>query len=152
MYAKYIFFLFFFPNTGLLLHFISQESAETIDPTIENYGNILQMHLNSKSALQRMIAALVINEWAHKTSNLNVIPNVLKIRLQQILLESIYYDEIAMPYTKILQDTKDYISVLKEYVPLESDVCNKVSNFEFPSIFNLIVSLFTRFSLSGITN
>ncbi|XP_065212027.1 TATA-binding protein-associated factor 172 isoform X2 [Planococcus citri] len=112
---------------GHLLTTISQSSADTAaDPMVECYSNILLMHLNSKSAYQRMIASLVISEWARLSPCPKIIPNALKDRLQQILLESIYFDEIAMPYTKILQDTKDYINILKEYVPIDASSYNKV--------------------------
>lgn len=33
----------------------------------------------------------------------------------QCLNESVYYDEIGVSYTRLLQDTKDFIASLKHY-------------------------------------
>lgn len=74
------------------------------------------------------MAALVLNEWAHQASNkIEEFPRSLKDRLQQCLLESIYFDEIASSYTKVLQEAKDYIVLLKKNcVPVDESLCNRV--------------------------
>jgi TATA-binding protein-associated factor len=65
----------------------------------------LLVHLQSKSALQRLVAALVIAEWAkHDAANANHVD--LVTRMHQCLSESVYFDEIALSFTKLLQETK----------------------------------------------
>lgn len=95
---------------------------------VESYCTNLINHLNSKSALQRMMAALVLNEWAqHATNGIDDFPQSLKDRLLQCLSESFYFDEIASSYTKVLQDAKDFIVLLKKNcVPVDESLCNRV--------------------------
>lgn len=108
---------------------IPNVSDNVSELSIVCYCNILQTHLNSKSALQRMISALVLNEWAELISQVDLFPVSLKDRLQNCLMESIYFDEIALSYTKILQDTKDYIALLRSNsVLVDENLCNKVNS------------------------
>lgn len=73
------------------------------------------MHLQSKSALQRLVAALVIAEWAkHDAANANHVD--LVTRMHQCLSESVYFDEIALSFTKLMQETK---VVCKNLFPLK---------------------------------
>ena len=97
--------------------------------SIDHYFSFLSNHLNSKSALQRTIAALVITEWAFlKEANVKLIPTNVTDCLLRCLLESIYFDEIALSYTKILQDTKDYLILLKNSnASIDETLTNKVS-------------------------
>lgn len=74
-----------------------------------------------------MIAGLVLMEWGKRshtqlnTDGLNVTndemhcPTNLSDCLNTCLNESIYYDEIAHAYTKLLQDAWDFVALLKHY-------------------------------------
>ncbi|KAK3929318.1 TATA-binding protein-associated factor 172 [Frankliniella fusca] len=98
-----------------------------IESPIECYSRVMLVHLNSKSALQRMIAGLVLMEWGkHLHSELNTggldvmkeevqCPQNLADCLNSCLNESIYYDEIAHAYTKLLHDAWDFVALLKHY-------------------------------------
>lgn len=63
------------------------------------------MYLQSKSALQRLVAALVIAEWARNDAANANHPDLV-IRMHQCLSESVYFDEIALSFTKLMQETK----------------------------------------------
>jgi len=63
------------------------------------------VYLQSKSALQRLVASLVIAEWA-RNDVVNANHPDLVTRLQQCLSESVYFDEIALSFTKLMQETK----------------------------------------------
>lgn len=99
-----------------------------IESPIECYTRVMLVHLNSKSALQRLVAALVLMEWGKRhnqvklnTEGLDVSPETmacppsLSLCLNSCLNESIYYDEIAHAYTKLLQDAWDFVALLKHY-------------------------------------
>lgn len=118
----------FLRSAGTLLDRVADETSH-----IEYHFNILCNHLTSKSALQRTVSALVITEWALlRASNVDSIPVHVKDCLQRCLLESIYFDEIALSYTKVLQDTKDYITLLKtSNVPIDETLANKVRHAVF---------------------
>lgn len=75
-----------------------------------------------------MVAALVLMEWGkgHNRVKLNPegvdmnsevmdCPANLSSCLNLCLNESIYYDEIAHAYTKLLQDAWDFVALLKHY-------------------------------------
>ncbi len=84
-----------------------------------------------------MVSALVVNEWAQLVKDVEkIFPVQLKDRLQQCLLESIYFDEIALSYTKILQDTRDYILTLKNCgITVDENLCSRVSIFFCKNIY-----------------
>lgn len=99
-----------------------------MESPIECYTRVMLVHLNSKSALQRMVAGLVLMEWGRRhhqavlnTEGLDVAteemecPENLSACLHSCLNESIYYDEIAHAYTKLLQDAWDFVALLKHY-------------------------------------
>lgn len=104
---------------GLLSCYIVQEApgvdyGNGIEKPVNSYEKILLSHLNSKSAMQRMVASMVISDWARQ-SQMSVCPPLLKERLQVCLTEGIYFDEIALSFTKLAQETKDFIATLKHY-------------------------------------
>jgi TATA-binding protein-associated factor len=66
---------------------------------------VLLVHLQSKSALQRLVVGLVVAEWARLEPESARHPE-LTARLHQCLAESVYFDEIALSFTKLLQETK----------------------------------------------
>lgn len=115
------------------LNAVSQE----IRPA-ESLGQLLLFHLNSKSALQRVTVALVLCEWAAlqkvRRSHLGLfcvftlcqrlclsvfqdcqlVSSMVRPRLLAILSEQLYYDEIAIPFTRMQNECKQLISLLAD--------------------------------------
>ncbi|KDR13008.1 TATA-binding protein-associated factor 172 [Zootermopsis nevadensis] len=121
---------------GLLSCYIVQPApgieytAETESP-VDIYVKLLLTYLNSKSAVQRMVAGLVIVEWARLDTSTQVCPETLRIRLHQSLSECVYFDEIALSFTRLLQETRDFVAMLKHYkLPLDPEICGKVLTLE----------------------
>jgi TATA-binding protein-associated factor len=93
-----------------------------IEKPIECYEKVLLVHLNSKSALQRMMAGLVIAEWAERDQDTVSCPEGLKQRIHACLNERVYFDEIALSFTRLTQETRDFMATLKHYkVPVNSE-------------------------------
>ncbi|KAJ8949069.1 hypothetical protein NQ318_016971 [Aromia moschata] len=90
-----------------------------IERPIHCYEKVLLAHLNSKSALQRMMTGLVIAEWARLDSETKDCPETLKQRLHACINECVYFDEIAHSFTRLAQETRDFAATLKHYkVPI----------------------------------
>ncbi|KAF7266582.1 hypothetical protein GWI33_020089 [Rhynchophorus ferrugineus] len=111
---------------GLLSCYIVQPapgvdySQGTLERPIECYEKVLLVHLNSKSALQKLVTGLVISEWAKLNKEIQDCPLQLKQRLHQCQNEIIYFDEIAHSFTRLAQETRDFLATLRHYkVPLE---------------------------------
>ncbi|KAF4522501.1 hypothetical protein B566_EDAN002586 [Ephemera danica] len=86
---------------------------------IECYVKVLLVYLQSKSALQRLVVGLVVAEWARLEPESARHPE-LTTKLHQCLAETVYFDEIALSFTKLLQETKDFVAMLRHYrVPLQ---------------------------------
>jgi len=101
-------------------------TPETENP-IDIYVKLLLSYINSKSALQRMVAGLVIVEWAHIDSSTQEYPEALRTRLHQCLCECVYFDEIALSFTRLLQEARDFVAMLKHYkLPLDAETYGKV--------------------------
>ncbi|XP_054284779.1 TATA-binding protein-associated factor 172-like [Macrosteles quadrilineatus] len=97
-----------------------------IETPIECYVKVLLVYLNSKSAVQRLVTGLVIAEWG-RLAPPEPPPSVLSSRLHACLAEAVYYDEIALGFTRLLQDTRDFIATLKHYkLPFHSEQYGKV--------------------------
>lgn len=93
--------------------------SKEIEVPLDCYVKILIVHLQSKSALQRMMTGLVISEWAALDRE-TLCPQVLKQILHKCLSECVYFDEIAASFTKLAQETKDFIAMMKHYkVPMD---------------------------------
>lgn len=93
-----------------------------IEKPIECYEKVLFLHLNSKSALQRMMVGLVIAEWAERDRETPTCPEGLKKRLHACLNERVYFDEIALSFTRLTQETRDFMATLKHYkVPVNTE-------------------------------
>lgn len=91
------------------------EYNETAGKPIDCYTNVLLAHLNSKSALQRMMVGLVIAEWAERDEETLTCPEELRQRIHACLNERVYFDEIALSFTKLTQETRDFLATLKHY-------------------------------------
>uniref|UniRef100_A0A0A9X8J8 TATA-binding protein-associated factor 172 n=1 Tax=Lygus hesperus TaxID=30085 RepID=A0A0A9X8J8_LYGHE len=112
---------------GYLSTFIVQPAPGIVytpdmDSPIDCYVKVLMVYLESKSALQRFVSGLVISEWGKRSCPPSP-PTLLLHKLFNLLNESIYYDEIAVSYTRLLQDTKDFIALMKHYkLPVEESL------------------------------
>ncbi|XP_033211353.1 TATA-binding protein-associated factor 172 isoform X2 [Belonocnema kinseyi] len=87
------------------------------------YAKVLMAHLNSRSALQRIVAGLTMAYWAAlDPSKPPDVPDILRDKLLVCLNECVYYDEIAGAFTRLLHESRDYLATLKHYkipVPVE---------------------------------
>ncbi|XP_076043200.1 histone acetyltransferase 1 isoform X2 [Oratosquilla oratoria] len=84
------------------------------DTPVQCYERLLLAHLTSRSALQRMAVGLVVREWAMSVPNFEC-PNLLKAELHNCLHDVVYYDEIAVSFTRLQQETRDFMSMLCHY-------------------------------------
>lgn len=65
---------------------------------------------------------LVISEWATLNAEIESCPLELKKRLHQCQDEMLYFDEIAHSFTKLAQETRDFLATLRHYkIPIEID-------------------------------
>ncbi|XP_040325230.1 TATA-binding protein-associated factor 172-like [Herpailurus yagouaroundi] len=93
----------------------------------ESLGQLLLFYLNSKSALQRISVALVICEWAALQKECKAVTLAVQPRLLDILSEHLYYDEIAVPFTRMQNECKQLISSLTDaHIEVGSRVNNNV--------------------------
>ncbi|GLG94284.1 Helicase domino [Gryllus bimaculatus] len=96
--------------------------TEEMESPVDCYVKILLVYLNSKSALQRMVTGLVVAEWAKLEGSNHTSSETLKRRLHQCLTECVYFDEIALSFTRLLQETRDFIAMMKHYkLPIDSE-------------------------------
>lgn len=96
--------------------------SQGLENPLDCYVKILLVHLQSKSALQRMTSGLVIAEWAKHDQDIKSCPEPLKQRLHSCLNECVYFDEIAVSFTRLAQETKDFIAMMKHYkVPIKTE-------------------------------
>lgn len=104
---------------GLLSCFIVKpapgiEYTSEIESPIDCYVKVLLVYLQSKSAVQRMMTGLIIAEWARLDDDTKC-PDALMKRLHECLSECVYFDEIAVSFTKLLQETRDFLAMMKHY-------------------------------------
>ncbi|CAG9763742.1 unnamed protein product [Ceutorhynchus assimilis] len=108
---------------GLLSSYIVRPApgldySNGLEKPIDCYEKVLLVHLNTKSALQRLVTGLVIAEWAELNTSV-VCPEGLKVRLHQCQEELLYFDEIAHSFTRLAQETRDFLATLRHYkVPI----------------------------------
>ncbi|KAL1494003.1 hypothetical protein ABEB36_009678 [Hypothenemus hampei] len=94
--------------------------TQDIEKPIDCYEKVLLVHLYSKSALQRLVTGLVISEWAKLNKEIEVCPQQLKERLHICQDEILYFDEIAHSFTKLAQETRDFLATLRHYkIPID---------------------------------
>uniref|UniRef100_A0A182P5N4 TATA-binding protein-associated factor 172 n=1 Tax=Anopheles epiroticus TaxID=199890 RepID=A0A182P5N4_9DIPT len=89
-------------------------TPETESP-IDCYTKVLIGYLQSRSALQRLISSLVIAYWCSFDSTIQPGPPVLQDRLRACLNEYVYYDEVGILFTRLLQECRDYMATLKQH-------------------------------------
>ncbi|XP_029553933.1 TATA-binding protein-associated factor 172 [Salmo trutta] len=117
-------------------------SSQDIRPA-ESLGQLLLFHLNSKSALQRIAVALVLCEWAAVQKECQVVSALVQPRLLAILSEQLYYDEIAIPFTRMQNECKQLISLLAD---AQIDVRDRLncSVFTIDQASELVTTIFTE--------
>uniref|UniRef100_A0A3Q3GBQ6 BTAF1 RNA polymerase II, B-TFIID transcription factor-associated n=1 Tax=Kryptolebias marmoratus TaxID=37003 RepID=A0A3Q3GBQ6_KRYMA len=122
-------------------------ASQEIRPA-ESLGQLLLFHLNSKSALQRIAVALVLCEWAALQKDCQMVSSMVQPRLLAILTEQLYYDEIAIPFTRMQNECKQLISLLAEaHVDLQDRL--NCSVFTIDQASELVTSMFTE-TTSGL--
>ncbi|MBN3290028.1 BTAF1 factor, partial [Polypterus senegalus] len=111
----------------------------------ESLAQLLLFHLNSKSALQRIAVALLLCEWAALQKNCIAVSSAVQPRLLAILSEHLYYDEIAIPFTRMQNECKQLITLLSD---AHIDVKNKIncSVFTIDQASELVTSIFNEFT------
>uniref|UniRef100_A0A8C7DPJ0 B-TFIID TATA-box binding protein associated factor 1 n=1 Tax=Oncorhynchus kisutch TaxID=8019 RepID=A0A8C7DPJ0_ONCKI len=126
-------------------------SSQDIRPG-ESLGQLLLFHLNSKSALQRIVVALVLCEWAavQKVGPESLFPMV-QPRLLAILSEQLYYDEIAIPFTRMQNECKQLIALLAD---AQIDVRDRLncSVFTIDQANELVTTIFAESTVGLDTN
>ncbi|KXJ74274.1 hypothetical protein RP20_CCG014039 [Aedes albopictus] len=86
-----------------------------IESPIDCYTKVLLGYLQSRSALQRLIASLVIAFWCSADDTIKPGPISLQERLKVCLNEYVYYDEVGILFTRLLQESRDYLATLKQH-------------------------------------
>nr|XP_048714523.1 TATA-binding protein-associated factor 172 isoform X5 [Caretta caretta] len=136
---------------GALCCCICDPSVNTVPQEIkpaESLAQLLLFHLNSKSALQRISVALVICEWAALQKECKAVALSVQPRLLGVLSEHLYYDEIAVPFTRMQNECKQLISSLAD---AHIDIGNRVNYSVFTidqanelvtTVFNEVTSAF----------
>ncbi|XP_078007124.1 TATA-binding protein-associated factor 172 isoform X5 [Phascolarctos cinereus] len=122
-------------------------ASQDIKPA-ESLGQLLLFHLNSKSALQRISVSLVICEWAALQKECKAVALAVQPRLLGILSEHLYYDEIAVPFTRMQNECKQLITSLADaHIEVNSRVNYSVftidqANELVTTVFNEVTSSF----------
>ncbi|XP_032626165.1 TATA-binding protein-associated factor 172 isoform X1 [Chelonoidis abingdonii] len=131
---------------GALCCCICDPSVNTVPQEIkpaESLAQLLLFHLNSKSALQRISVALVICEWAALQKECKAVALSVQPRLLGVLSEHLYYDEIAVPFTRMQNECKQLISSLAD---AHIDIGNRVnySVFTIDQANELVTTVFSE--------
>ncbi|KAI3362605.1 hypothetical protein L3Q82_001692 [Scortum barcoo] len=122
-------------------------ASQEIRPA-ESLGQLLLFHLNSKSALQRIAVALVLCEWAALQKDCQVVSSMVQPRLLAILSEQLYYDEIAIPFTRMQNECKQLIALLADsHIDLQDRL--NCSVFTIDQASELVTTIFTE-STAGL--
>eukprot|EP00058_Branchiostoma_floridae_P013865 XP_002599353.1 hypothetical protein BRAFLDRAFT_64294 [Branchiostoma floridae] len=104
---------------GCLSSYIGQP-LPTLQPgetaPVDSLGQLLCFHLSGKSAIQRMVAALVVRNWAEfqqAHSQDSCCPLAVRQRLQEVLTENLYYDEITTQFTTMQTECRAFLTALQ---------------------------------------
>uniref|UniRef100_A0A670YLS6 B-TFIID TATA-box binding protein associated factor 1 n=1 Tax=Pseudonaja textilis TaxID=8673 RepID=A0A670YLS6_PSETE len=125
-------------------------ASQEIKPA-ESLAQLLLFHLNSKSALQRFSVALVICEWASLQKENKIVADAVVSRLLGVLSEHLYYDEIAVPFTRMQNECKQLIS---SFTDANIDISSKVncSVFTIDQANELVTTVFNEATSSQNLN
>nr|XP_026499034.1 TATA-binding protein-associated factor 172 [Vanessa tameamea] len=125
--------------------------AEDESP-IDCYVKVMVVYLRSGSALQRLVAGLVVSAWARRSrahdrfptdtqdeNDLNEKQNgmsklaspLLVTTLHTALNQNLYYDEVALNCNRILQEARDLLAMMKHYkLPVDNEEFNNIMRLE----------------------
>ncbi|ALC46880.1 Hel89B [Drosophila busckii] len=104
---------------GALSHYLVQPApgvtytAQMESPT-DCYTKVLLGHLNSRSAVQRIVCGLIIACWALDNEPVRPGPPNLQEKLHLCVAEYLYYDEVVISMTRLLQEAQDFMATLKQ--------------------------------------
>lgn len=113
---------------GCLSNYVIKPMPGIVYPPEETpvlcYIRLLIAHLSSRSAVQRLAAGAVVREWASMYANQEC-HSLLQNALHSCLMEVVYYDEIALSFTRLQQETRDFMAMLRHYkLPLDEAFIN----------------------------
>ncbi|RXM36599.1 TATA-binding protein-associated factor 172 [Acipenser ruthenus] len=131
---------------GALCRCISDPGVNALSQEIkpsESLAQLLLFHLNSKSAMQRIAVALVLCEWTVLHKDCKAVSIAVQPRLLAILSEHLYYDEIAIPFTRMQNECKQLMALLAD---ANLDVSNRVncSVFTIDQANELVTTIFNE--------
>lgn len=86
-----------------------------VESPVDCYTKVLNGHLASRSALQRLVTGLVIAFWAKTDPSIHPGPPVIQERLKATLSENIYYEEVTGVLARLLEESRCFIATLKQY-------------------------------------
>uniref|UniRef100_A0A8C1M3I5 BTAF1 RNA polymerase II, B-TFIID transcription factor-associated n=1 Tax=Cyprinus carpio TaxID=7962 RepID=A0A8C1M3I5_CYPCA len=117
-------------------------SSQELRPA-ESLAQLLLFHLNSKSALQRIVVSMVICEWAGLQKECELLSSVVQPRLLVVLSEQLYYDEIAIPFTRMQNECKQLIALLAD---ANIDVRERINStvFTIDQANELVTTIFSE--------
>lgn len=125
---------------GTLAYFLTEQKLHSAtsggdqsspQEALDSFVQILLIHLNSRSAIQRMCSAWIIKEWAeakvgHEGESAPLwisnngtldcklqLPKVLADRCLELLQEQIYYDEVTIQFSRIQLQFRDFLNMLR---------------------------------------
>ena len=93
--------------------------CQTPEPpsSLESICNFFEYHLSSKSAVQRMCVAWIIQDWARLSKEREQrhleLPNKVIEKCAGCLQEFLFFDEIGSSFTRVQHETKDFVNQLK---------------------------------------
>ncbi|XP_046551692.1 LOW QUALITY PROTEIN: TATA-binding protein-associated factor 172-like [Haliotis rubra] len=101
---------------GELVYFITMPIPNfpaDVEKPVESLAKLFVFHLNTKSAQQRFVVAQVVYHWCRHSSACEC-PADVKTKILECLGEAIYFDEIAISFTRMQSDCQDFIASLRQ--------------------------------------
>uniref|UniRef100_A0A0A1WE77 TATA-binding protein-associated factor 172 n=1 Tax=Zeugodacus cucurbitae TaxID=28588 RepID=A0A0A1WE77_ZEUCU len=95
-----------------------------MESPMDCYTKVLLGHLNSRSAVQRIVCGLTIAFWAQMDPSMHKAAPTLAEKLRACVMEYVYYDEVAISFTRLHQEAHDLIATLKQYKIVINDFNN----------------------------
>ncbi|XP_071487999.1 TATA-binding protein-associated factor 172-like [Diadema antillarum] len=103
--------------------------APTEEGGMNPFSQLLHFHLNTKNSVQRMVAALVVEEWA-KAGQECKCPDALRSALVETLTSTPYYDEVTNTFMKLQFECKNLVTIWRTVRP-------DIPASSFPSAFTV---------------
>lgn len=112
---------------GILSKYLVQPAPNVnytpdMESPIQCYTKALMGHIGSRSALQRMVSAMVVIFWAQADAAVRPGPIELQDKLRTCLMEYVYYDEVGILFTRLLQEARDFLATLKQHKVVFTDL------------------------------